>query len=79
MRETELCDDDEMTTARFNENNNEMDRLEKEGHKLMVAERNALLRITAENLGRRLGWQDSDATNLRRRSAPLSMWFPATQ
>ena len=38
-----------------------MDRLEKEGHKLMVAERNALLRITAENLGRRLGWQDSDA------------------
>ena len=49
-----------MTTARFNENNKEMDRLEKEGHKLMVAERNALLRITAENLGRRLGWQEAD-------------------
>ena len=68
-----------MTTARFNENNKEMDRLGKEGHKLMVAERNALLRITAENLGRRLGWQDSDAANLRRRSTPLSMWFPAAQ
>ena len=26
----------------------------------MAAERNALLRITAENLGRRLGWQEAD-------------------
>ena len=60
MRETELCDDDEMTTARFKENNKEMDRLDEEGRKLMVAERNTLLRITAENLGRRLGWQEAD-------------------
>ena len=60
MRETELCDDDEMTTARFKENNKEMDRLDEEGRKLMAAERNTLLRITAENMGRRLGWQDSD-------------------
>ena len=60
MRETELCDDDEMTTARFKENNKEMDRLDEEGRKLMVAERNTLLRITAENMGRRLGWQEAD-------------------
>ena len=60
MRETELCDDDEMTTARFKENNNEMNRLDEEGRRLMAAERNALLRITAENLGRRLGWQEAD-------------------
>ena len=26
----------------------------------MAAERNALLRITAENLGRRLGWPEAD-------------------
>ena len=60
MRETELCEDDEMTTARFKENDKEMDRLDEEGRRLMVAERNALLRITAENLGRRLGWQEAD-------------------
>ena len=60
MRETELCDDDEMTMARFKENSNEMYRLDQEGRKLMAAERNALLRITAENLGRRLGWQEAD-------------------
>jgi len=60
MRETELCDDDEMTMARFKENSNEMYRLDQEGRKLMAVERNALLRITAENLGRRLGWQEAD-------------------
>ena len=60
MRETELCDDDEMTVARFKENRDEMNRLAEEGRKLMVAERNTLLRITAENLGRRLGWPDAD-------------------
>ena len=60
MRETELCADDEMTVARFKENRDEMERLDEEGRKLMVAERNTLLRITAENLGRRLGWQDAD-------------------
>ena len=60
MRETELCDDDEMTVARFKENRDEMYRLAEEGRKLMAAERNALLRITAENLGRRLGWQEAD-------------------
>ena len=60
MRETELCDDDEMTVARFKENRDEMYRLGEEGRKLMAAERNALLRITAENLGRRLGWQAAD-------------------
>ena len=26
----------------------------------MAAERNTLLRITAENMGRRLGWQEAD-------------------
>ena len=60
MRETELCDDDEMTVARFKENRDEMYRLAEEGRKLMAVERNALLRITAENLGRRLGWQEAD-------------------
>ncbi len=60
MRETELCDDDEMTIARFKENRDEMNRLNEEGRKLMAAERNALLRITAENLGRRLGWPEAD-------------------
>ena len=60
MRDIELCDDDEMTMARFKENSNEMYRLNQEGRKLMAAERNALLRITAENLGRRLGWQEAD-------------------
>ena len=60
MRETELCGDDEMTVARFKENSNEMYRLNQEGRKLMAVERNALLRITAENLGRRLGWQEAD-------------------
>ncbi len=60
MRETELCDDDEMTVARFKENRDEMNRLAEEGRKLMVAERNTLLRITAENLGRRLGWSEAD-------------------
>ena len=60
MRETELCDDDEMTVARFKENRDEMYRLAEEGRKLMVAERNTLLRITAENLGRRLGRQEAD-------------------
>ncbi len=60
MRETELCDDDEMTVARFKENRDEMYRLAEEGRKLMAAERNTLLRITAENLGRRLGWQEAD-------------------
>ncbi len=60
MRETELCDDDEMTMVRFKENSNEMYRLNQEGRKLMAVERNALLRITAENLGRRLGWQEAD-------------------
>ena len=30
------------------------------GHAKPVAERNTLLRITAENLGRRLGWQATD-------------------
>ena len=60
MRETELCGDDEMTVARFKENRDEMYRLAEEGRKLMAAERNALLRITAENLGRRLGWQEVD-------------------
>ena len=64
MRETELCDDDEMTTARFKENNKEMDRLDEEGRKLMAAERNTLLRITAENMGRRLGWQEADTAEL---------------
>ena len=60
MRETELCDDDEMTVARFKENRDEMYRLAEEGRKLMAVERNALLRITSENLGRRLGWQEAD-------------------
>ena len=60
MRETELCDDDEMTAARFKENRDEMYRLDEEGRKLMAAERNTLLRITAENMGRRLGWQEAD-------------------
>ena len=60
MRETELCDDDEMTVARFKENRDEMERLDEEGRKLMAAERNTLLRITAENMGRRLGWQEAD-------------------
>ena len=60
MRETELCDDDEMTVARFKENRDEMERLDEEGRKLMVAERNTLLRITAENMGRRLGGQEAD-------------------
>ena len=64
MRETELCEDDEMTVARFKENSNEMNRFGEEGRKLMVAERNTLLRITAENLGRRLGWQDADTAEL---------------
>ena len=64
MRETELCDDDEMTVARFKENRDEMYRLAEEGRKLMAAERNALLRITAENLGRRLGWQAADTAEL---------------
>ena len=27
---------------------------------MMAAERNTLLRITAENMGRRLGWQEAD-------------------
>ena len=60
LRETELCGDDEMTVARFKENRDEMYRLAEEGRKLMAAERNTLLRITAENLGRRLGWQEAD-------------------
>ena len=60
MRETELCDDDEMTVARFKENRDEMYRLAEEGRKIMAVERNTLLRITAENLGRRLGWQEAD-------------------
>ena len=60
MRETELCGDDEMTVARFKENRDEMYRLAEEGRKLMAVERNTLLRITAENLGRRLGWQEAD-------------------
>ena len=60
MRETELCDDDEMTVARFKENRDEMYRLAEEGRKLMAVERNTLLRITAENLGRRLRWQEAD-------------------
>ena len=60
MRETELCYDDEMTVARFKENRDEMYRLAEEGRKLMAVERNTLLRITAENLGRRLGWQEAD-------------------
>ena len=64
MRETELCEDDEMTVARFKENRDEMYRLGEEGRKLMAAERNALLRITAENLGRRLGWQAADTAEL---------------
>lgn len=64
MRETELCADDEMTVARFKENRDEMERLDEEGRKLMAAERNTLLRITAENLGRRLGWQDADTAEL---------------
>ena len=64
MRETELCDDDEMTMVRFKENSNEMYRLNQEGRKLMAVERNALLRITAENLGRRLGWQEADTAEL---------------
>ena len=60
MREAELCDDDEMTVAHFKENREEMCRLGEEGQKLMAAERNTLLRITAENMGRRLGWQEAD-------------------
>jgi hypothetical protein len=60
MRETELCEDDEMTVARFRENRDEMNRLGEEGRKLMAAERDTLLRITAENLGSRLGWQEAD-------------------
>ena len=60
MRETELCDDDEMTVAHFKVNREEMCRLGEEGQKLMAAERNTLLRITAENLGSRLGWQGAD-------------------
>ena len=64
MRETELCADDEMTVARFKENRDEMERLDEEGRKLMAAERNTLLRITAENMGRRLGWQEADTAEL---------------
>ena len=60
LREAELSDDDEMTMARFKENNIKMYHLEEEGRKLMAAERNTLLRITAENMGRRLGWQEAD-------------------
>ena len=61
MRENlEGSDNDEWPLEREKENINEMERLDEEGRKLMVAERNTLLRITAENLGRRLGWQDAD-------------------
>ena len=60
LRETELSEDDEMTFAKHKENNIEMQRLGQEGAKFMAAERNTLLRIAAENLGRRLGWPEAD-------------------
>ena len=61
MRENlEGSDNDEWPLEREKENINEMNRLDEEGRKLMAAERNTLLRITAENMGRRLGWQEAD-------------------
>ena len=61
MRENlEGSDNDEWPLEREKENINEMNRLDEEGRKLMAAERDTLLRITAENLGRRLGWQEAD-------------------
>ena len=61
MRENlEGSDNDEWPLEREKENINEMNRLAQEGRKLMAAERDTLLRITAENLGRRLGWQEAD-------------------
>ena len=56
----EEADKDERTFEQDKENSDEMNRLAQEGRKLMAAERNTLLRITAENLGRRLGWQEAD-------------------
>lgn len=61
MRENlEGSDNDEWPLEREKENISEMERLDEEGRKLMAAERNTLLRITAENMGRRLGWQEAD-------------------
>ena len=61
MRENlEGSDNDEWPLEREKENINEMNRLDEEGRKLMAAERNTILRITAENMGRRLGWQEAD-------------------
>ena len=56
----EMMDDDNMLMSREEENSKAIAQLKKEGRKLMAAERDALLRITAENLGRRLGWQEAD-------------------
>ena len=56
----EEADKDERTFEQDKENSDEMNRLAQEGRKLMAAERDTLLRITAENLGRRLGWQEAD-------------------
>ena len=56
----EEADKDERTFEQDKENSDEMNRLAQEGRKLMAAERDTLLRITAENLGSRLGWQEAD-------------------
>jgi len=56
----ENADKDVRTFAQDKANSDEIYRLAKEGQKLMNAERDALLRITAENLGRRLGWPGAD-------------------
>ena len=56
----EKIDNDARTLEQDKEDNDEIIRLDKEGGKLMAAEHDALLRITAENLGRRLGWPEAD-------------------
>ena len=58
--DVEIAGQRTMVTRRLGRFIDEMSRLDEEGRKLMVAERNTLLRITAENLGRRLGWQEAD-------------------
>ena len=58
----EKIDNDARTLEQDKEDNDEIIRLDKEGGKLMAAEHDALLRITAENLGRRLGWTEADTS-----------------
>ena len=56
----EKIDNDARTLEQDKEDNDEIIRLDKEGGKLMAAEHDALLSITAENLGRCLGWTEAD-------------------